>query len=106
MDTILVVDDSPMEQRIIGGYLENLGLEAVYAKNGSEALVKIAQSPLGSSVAQHQAREPANVMHTDPPGDSGIAGKLDCSSWIVRYAGATALMFGRMAGALRGHGFG
>src|SRR5207245_2164052 len=44
MTKILVVDDTPMDQRLVGRLLEkNSDLEAIFAGNGKEALALIAQ---------------------------------------------------------------
>jgi CheY-like chemotaxis protein/anti-sigma regulatory factor (Ser/Thr protein kinase) len=44
MTKILVVDDTPMDQRLVGRLLEkNSDLEAIYANNGKEALAVIAR---------------------------------------------------------------
>ena len=44
MTTVLVVDDSRVEQRLAGGLLSEVGITPVYAGNGREALEMIARS--------------------------------------------------------------
>ena len=45
MTTILVVDDSPMDRRVAGGFLTEAGFTPVFAKSGTEALDLIAVEP-------------------------------------------------------------
>jgi CheY-like chemotaxis protein/anti-sigma regulatory factor (Ser/Thr protein kinase) len=39
--TVLVVDDSPVDRRLAGGIVENMGWQALYAGNGTEALAAL-----------------------------------------------------------------
>ena len=43
MCTVLVVDDSPLDRKIVGGIVEAEGMTATYAENGRDALDKLAE---------------------------------------------------------------
>src|SRR5262245_2143157 len=46
MATVLVVDDSPIDRRLVGGILEKIsGTKTEYAGDGAEALSKIERAP-------------------------------------------------------------
>ena len=45
MATVLVVDDSPVDQKLIGGLLEKAqNIDVIYAANGEEAMLKVHES--------------------------------------------------------------
>ncbi|MDA1018420.1 MAG: response regulator, partial [Planctomycetota bacterium] len=44
--TVLIVDDNPMDRRFAGACVEKAGMSAIYAENGREALTMLdAESP-------------------------------------------------------------